>query len=180
MNQMSQSPLDLRLGPITRAQIKKLKLQEDDGMIAYMEDALKSKVGEFEDQGKHPKLLTMCSIFKEQSKAQLEVNLANCWEGCTLPPMARPLLPLPVRFCLDFPRHWQPTADRRFYPPVASRFHVGFGLSVLLDEILYIQVVFQLFIKGFIGFSLECRSYKSSIKVLQEGGDLGKDLNPMQ
>ncbi|KAI5664060.1 hypothetical protein M9H77_23383 [Catharanthus roseus] len=61
----SQSPLDLKLASITRAQRKKLKLQGDDDMIAFMEDALKSKVREFEDQGKHPKLFTMCSIVKK-------------------------------------------------------------------------------------------------------------------
>ncbi|KAI5653845.1 hypothetical protein M9H77_31032 [Catharanthus roseus] len=62
MNRTSQSLLDLKLGPITRAQRKKLKFQRDDSMIAYIEDTLKSKVGEFEDQGNHPKLFTTCSI----------------------------------------------------------------------------------------------------------------------
>ncbi|KAI5675862.1 hypothetical protein M9H77_06812 [Catharanthus roseus] len=63
MNQMSQSPLDLKLGPITRAQKKKLKLQEDNNMIAYMEDALKSKIEELDGQGKLPnRVLVLDSI----------------------------------------------------------------------------------------------------------------------
>ncbi|KAI5667462.1 hypothetical protein M9H77_17315 [Catharanthus roseus] len=36
------------LGPMTRDQRKKLKLHEDNNMLAYMEDALKSKIEEFD------------------------------------------------------------------------------------------------------------------------------------
>ncbi|KAI5669029.1 hypothetical protein M9H77_18882 [Catharanthus roseus] len=132
MNWTSQSPFDLKLGLMTR-----------DNMIAYMEDALKSKVAKFEDQEKHPKLFAMCSIVKEQSRDNLRWNLAKCRQECTLP---------------------------RFYPTVAGRPRVGFVLTLL----------FQLFNKGFIGFPLESGSYKSSVEVLQEGGDLGKDLDPIQ
>ncbi|KAI5664191.1 hypothetical protein M9H77_23514 [Catharanthus roseus] len=52
MNRTSQLPLDLKLEPITRAQRKKLKLQEDNEMNAYKEDSLKSKIEEFDGQGK--------------------------------------------------------------------------------------------------------------------------------
>ncbi|KAI5672391.1 hypothetical protein M9H77_12755 [Catharanthus roseus] len=55
MNRKSPSWMEVKLGPITRAQRNKLKLQEDNGMLAYIMEALKSKVHEFEDQGKHPK-----------------------------------------------------------------------------------------------------------------------------
>ncbi|KAI5667353.1 hypothetical protein M9H77_17206 [Catharanthus roseus] len=65
MNRMSQSPSDLKLGSITRAQRKKLKLQEDNDMNAYMEDALKRKIKQFDGQEIPPKLFTMCSIVKE-------------------------------------------------------------------------------------------------------------------
>ncbi|KAI5648879.1 hypothetical protein M9H77_34884 [Catharanthus roseus] len=62
MNQTSHSPLDLKLRPMTRARMKKLKLQEDKDIIAYIEDTLKSKVDAFDGQGKLPNLFTMCSI----------------------------------------------------------------------------------------------------------------------
>ncbi|KAI5676009.1 hypothetical protein M9H77_06959 [Catharanthus roseus] len=75
MNRTSQSPLDLKFCPITRAQRKKLKLQEDNDMIAYIEDAFKSKIKEFDGQGKPPKLFTMCSIFKEQSRKKHGVKI---------------------------------------------------------------------------------------------------------
>ncbi|KAI5669032.1 hypothetical protein M9H77_18885 [Catharanthus roseus] len=55
---------------MTRAQRKKLKLQEDN-MISYVKDALKRKIEELDGQGKLPKLFTMCSIVKEQSREQL-------------------------------------------------------------------------------------------------------------
>ncbi|KAI5676638.1 hypothetical protein M9H77_07588 [Catharanthus roseus] len=44
-------------------------------MISYKEDALKSKVDEFQDQGKHFKLFTMCSIITEQLRAQLVMGI---------------------------------------------------------------------------------------------------------
>ncbi|KAI5664053.1 hypothetical protein M9H77_23376 [Catharanthus roseus] len=72
---MSQSPLGLKLRPITRAQMKKLKLQEDNDMIACMEDALKSKIEELNGQGKLPKLFTVCSIVKKQLREQLELRV---------------------------------------------------------------------------------------------------------
>ncbi|KAI5676276.1 hypothetical protein M9H77_07226 [Catharanthus roseus] len=36
--------MELKLGPITRVQRKKLKTFEDNGMVAYLEEALKSKL----------------------------------------------------------------------------------------------------------------------------------------
>ncbi|KAI5677505.1 hypothetical protein M9H77_08455 [Catharanthus roseus] len=56
---------------MARAQRKKLKLQEDNGMLGYMMEALKSKVDEFEGQGEHLKLVTMFTIIEEQLRNQL-------------------------------------------------------------------------------------------------------------
>ncbi|KAI5649093.1 hypothetical protein M9H77_35098 [Catharanthus roseus] len=39
LNRMSQSPMELKLGPITRAQRRKLKILEDNGTVAYVEQA---------------------------------------------------------------------------------------------------------------------------------------------
>ncbi|KAI5652450.1 hypothetical protein M9H77_29637 [Catharanthus roseus] len=91
-----------------------------------MENALKSKVREFEDQEKHPKLFTICST-----------NLAKCWQECTLLPTVGPPLPSTIGFCLEFLGHWQPTADGRFYLTVAGRSLVCFGLTTLLGGIFY-------------------------------------------
>ncbi|KAI5663921.1 hypothetical protein M9H77_23244 [Catharanthus roseus] len=67
--------MELKLAPITRARMKKLKASngnEDIGMIAYMEEALKNKFGEFGDQGKVSKLFSICLISKDHSRKQLE------------------------------------------------------------------------------------------------------------
>ncbi|KAI5653886.1 hypothetical protein M9H77_31073 [Catharanthus roseus] len=86
--------MEVKLGPMTRGQRKKFKHQEDNGMLAsYMMEALKSKGDEFEDEEKHPKLFTMCTIIKEQSRNQLGVKMATCWRRATLPSMI--ILPLP-------------------------------------------------------------------------------------
>ncbi|KAI5658033.1 hypothetical protein M9H77_26826 [Catharanthus roseus] len=50
LNRMSQSPMELKLGPITRAQRRKLKILKDNGKVAYMEKALKSKLEGFDGQ----------------------------------------------------------------------------------------------------------------------------------
>ncbi|KAI5672852.1 hypothetical protein M9H77_13216 [Catharanthus roseus] len=71
MNQESQEAKDLMTGLSTSARLMKLKTLEDNNMNVYMMEALKSKVDEFEDQGKHPKLFTMCSIIKGQSRKQI-------------------------------------------------------------------------------------------------------------
>ncbi|KAI5653811.1 hypothetical protein M9H77_30998 [Catharanthus roseus] len=70
-NRMSQSPMEIKLGPITRAQRRKLKTLEDIGIVAYMEEALKSKLEWFEGQERSSKLFFMCSISKEQSREQI-------------------------------------------------------------------------------------------------------------
>ncbi|KAI5667463.1 hypothetical protein M9H77_17316 [Catharanthus roseus] len=59
MNWESQEVKDLLNGLSTSARLKKLKTLENYGMIIYMMEALKSKVDEFEDQRKHPKLFTI-------------------------------------------------------------------------------------------------------------------------
>ncbi|KAI5672873.1 hypothetical protein M9H77_13237 [Catharanthus roseus] len=61
MNRKSPSSMEVKLGPMTRTKRKKLKLQEGNGMLAYMMEATKSKVDEVEDQEKHPKLFTICA-----------------------------------------------------------------------------------------------------------------------
>ncbi|KAI5648852.1 hypothetical protein M9H77_34857 [Catharanthus roseus] len=71
MNRTNQSPLDLKLGLITRAQRKKLKLQEDNGMNNYMEDVLKDKIEEFDSQGKLP----ICSQCVQLSRSNQGNNL---------------------------------------------------------------------------------------------------------
>ncbi|KAI5683018.1 hypothetical protein M9H77_04246 [Catharanthus roseus] len=71
MNKRSQSPLGLKISPITRAQRKKLKLQEDNRMITYIEDVLKSKIEELDGQGKLPKVFTI--------ENWLNVTLVGSW-----------------------------------------------------------------------------------------------------
>ncbi|KAI5668630.1 hypothetical protein M9H77_18483 [Catharanthus roseus] len=64
--------MESKSGPITRAQRKKLKIHEDNGMVAYMEEALKSKL-----QGT-----------KQGNK--LEEKLAKYLVETTLPPAVAP------------------------------------------------------------------------------------------
>ncbi|KAI5657954.1 hypothetical protein M9H77_26747 [Catharanthus roseus] len=55
--------------------MKKLKASngnEDNGMVAYMEEALKNKFEEFGDQEETSKLFFICSISKDHSKKQLK------------------------------------------------------------------------------------------------------------
>ncbi|KAI5649471.1 hypothetical protein M9H77_35476 [Catharanthus roseus] len=61
--QESQAAKDLLNGLSTSTMLKKLKAFENNSMIVYIMEALKRKVDEFELQGKHPMLFTMCSIF---------------------------------------------------------------------------------------------------------------------
>ncbi|KAI5676168.1 hypothetical protein M9H77_07118 [Catharanthus roseus] len=56
VDQKSQASMELKLRPMTRARMKKLQAfnrNKDNGMVAYMEKALKNK---FEGQGKASKL----------------------------------------------------------------------------------------------------------------------------
>lgn len=69
MNRMSPSPMVAKLAPMTRAERKKLKLQENNDMLVYMMEALRRKFDELEDRGKNLKLFTMC--VKDQSKKQI-------------------------------------------------------------------------------------------------------------
>ncbi|KAI5676196.1 hypothetical protein M9H77_07146 [Catharanthus roseus] len=55
--------------------MKKLKASngnEDNGMVAYMEKALKNKFEEYGDQGKASKLFSICSLSNDHSRKQLE------------------------------------------------------------------------------------------------------------
>lgn len=99
MNWTIPSLIEVKLGQITRAQRKKLKLQEENGMITYMEEGLKSKNEAFEVQEKTSKMFTNCSIIKDQSMEQLEMIFGYVWEAGTLLLVARTPLLSPVDFC---------------------------------------------------------------------------------
>ncbi|KAI5675970.1 hypothetical protein M9H77_06920 [Catharanthus roseus] len=66
---MSQSPIEMKNGPITRAQRRKPKILEDNGMVAYLEEVLKSKLEGFEGQEKVSKLFSIV----EATKPSIEV-----------------------------------------------------------------------------------------------------------
>ncbi|KAI5652897.1 hypothetical protein M9H77_30084 [Catharanthus roseus] len=93
--------MELKLRLITRAQMKKLKVSngnEDNGMVAYMEKALKNKFEGFGDQGEASKLFSICSISKDHSRKQLEgKNWLSVLEGQPTVNCSLPLLS-PVRF----------------------------------------------------------------------------------
>ncbi|KAI5675822.1 hypothetical protein M9H77_06772 [Catharanthus roseus] len=57
MNRMSRLSMEVKLGPMTRAQRKKLNLQEDNDMLAYMMEALRSKVDKSNQRNKLGKIL---------------------------------------------------------------------------------------------------------------------------
>ncbi|KAI5664405.1 hypothetical protein M9H77_23728 [Catharanthus roseus] len=97
VNRKSQAPMELKLGPPTRAQGKKFKIYDDNvanGLVVFMEEALKNKLEGFEDKGNSSKLLSICTISKDHS-------MARCWRIATLPlTVALPLLSL-VGFWLE-------------------------------------------------------------------------------
>ncbi|KAI5666859.1 hypothetical protein M9H77_16712 [Catharanthus roseus] len=132
MNWTSHSLLDLKLRLMSRAQKKKLKLQENGDMVAYKEDTLKSKIEEFDSQGKLPKLLTMCSTIKAQSREQFGV-----WRHC----------------CLCFTLYWaysnrnHPTADGKVTPTVAGMFlsHHSGGKTLTTND-LELEIVILLYL----------------------------------
>ncbi|KAI5676583.1 hypothetical protein M9H77_07533 [Catharanthus roseus] len=69
--------MELKLGPITKAWIKKLKASfgiGDSGMVSYIEEALKNKFEEFQGQVKTSKLFTIYSISKDYSREKLGVE----------------------------------------------------------------------------------------------------------
>ncbi|KAI5654261.1 hypothetical protein M9H77_31448 [Catharanthus roseus] len=84
MNQESQEAKDLLNGLCTSARLKKLKALEDNGMIVYMMEALKSKLEGFEGQEKMYKLFSKFSICKDQTRNTLEEKMAKFWHGSTL------------------------------------------------------------------------------------------------
>ncbi|KAI5653419.1 hypothetical protein M9H77_30606 [Catharanthus roseus] len=76
--------LDLKLGPMTRAQRKKLKLQRDSDIISYKEDTLKSLIAREASQVVH-------NAFKCQGAIKGTTcgeKLAKSLQEATLPPMA--------------------------------------------------------------------------------------------
>ncbi|KAI5653404.1 hypothetical protein M9H77_30591 [Catharanthus roseus] len=71
---------------------------EDNGMVVYMEEALKNKFEGFGDQGEASKFFSICSISKDSSRKQLErENWLSGGEG-NLPLTIALLLPSPVGF----------------------------------------------------------------------------------
>ncbi|KAI5671397.1 hypothetical protein M9H77_11761 [Catharanthus roseus] len=63
--------MDMKNRPITRAQRSKLKAIEDNGMVAYLEEALKSKLEGYEGQERVSKLFSKCSISKDQTREKI-------------------------------------------------------------------------------------------------------------
>ncbi|KAI5658095.1 hypothetical protein M9H77_26888 [Catharanthus roseus] len=89
--------MELKLGPITRSKhpwMKKLKTSnrnEDNGMVAYMEKALKNKFEEFEGQGKASKF-SISQLTRIIQGNNLMVKMAKYGRKGTLPQM----VPLPL------------------------------------------------------------------------------------
>ncbi|KAI5671545.1 hypothetical protein M9H77_11909 [Catharanthus roseus] len=73
--------MKVKNGPITRAQRRKIKMLEDNGMVAFFEEALKSKLQGFEGQERATKLFSMCSISKDQSREQIGGEIGKVLEG---------------------------------------------------------------------------------------------------
>lgn len=70
----SQEPIDVKLGQLARARAKKLKLHEENeanGMVSYIEEALRKKLEEFEGLEKTSKLFLICTISKDHSGEQI-------------------------------------------------------------------------------------------------------------
>ncbi|KAI5675893.1 hypothetical protein M9H77_06843 [Catharanthus roseus] len=57
MNWMSPSFKEMKLGLMTRSQMKKVQLQEDNDILICIMEALKNKDGEFEGHRKHSKAM---------------------------------------------------------------------------------------------------------------------------
>ncbi|KAI5681337.1 hypothetical protein M9H77_02564 [Catharanthus roseus] len=55
----------------THTKLKKLKALEDNGIVSYLEEALKSKLEGFEGQERASKLFSMSSISKDKTRKQL-------------------------------------------------------------------------------------------------------------
>ncbi|KAI5667622.1 hypothetical protein M9H77_17475 [Catharanthus roseus] len=82
---------------MTRAWINKLKASngnEDNVMVAYMEEALKNN--------------------KDYSREQFDVKMAKYGREGTLPPMVALPLPSPVGFCQPMLENLIPTTDGKF------------------------------------------------------------------
>ncbi|KAI5663546.1 hypothetical protein M9H77_22869 [Catharanthus roseus] len=108
--------MEVKLGPITRAQRKKLKIHEDNGMVAYVEEALKRKLEEFEGQERASKLFSMCSISKDRSKNKLEEKMTKSLKETTLPAMVALGPTLPVGFWIGKLWSSRPTTDEFLFP----------------------------------------------------------------
>ncbi|KAI5681163.1 hypothetical protein M9H77_02390 [Catharanthus roseus] len=122
VNRMSQSLMEVKNGPITRAQRRKLKALEDNDMLEGFEgqerasklfsmcsiskDQTKEQIGGeiaswkgLKVKKRASKLFSMCSISKDQIREHIEEKLAKSLKGATLPLIVALTLPSPVVFC---------------------------------------------------------------------------------
>ncbi|KAI5667415.1 hypothetical protein M9H77_17268 [Catharanthus roseus] len=91
--------MEVKLGPITIAQRRKFKALKDNDMIAFMEEALKSKLEGFEGQERASKLFLKCSIGMDQTREQIEgENGYIILKGIAIPPTIALPLPSPAGF----------------------------------------------------------------------------------
>ncbi|KAI5664162.1 hypothetical protein M9H77_23485 [Catharanthus roseus] len=91
-----------------------------------MEEALKNKFEEFEDQGKVSKLFTIFSISKDHSRNNLMVKMAKYGRKCTLLLMVALPLPSPVGFCWAIAKSSH-TYRRLYVPPNVDIFNQEFN-----------------------------------------------------
>ncbi|KAI5663355.1 hypothetical protein M9H77_22678 [Catharanthus roseus] len=102
MNRESQEAKDLSHEPFTSARSRKLEIHEDTGMVAYIMEALKSKLHGFKGQERASKLFSIVQLARINQGNKLEEKMTKCLKETTLPPMvaqgpivASKLLPAP-------------------------------------------------------------------------------------
>ncbi|KAI5681215.1 hypothetical protein M9H77_02442 [Catharanthus roseus] len=113
---------DEHIRPIARAQKRKLKALEDNGMAAYLEEAFKIKLERFEGQERVSKLFSKCSISNDETRETVEEKFVKYLEEPTLSPMTA-LLKTAL------------TADDRFYPTTAHYKILNRGSSIKGDDL---------------------------------------------
>ncbi|KAI5663362.1 hypothetical protein M9H77_22685 [Catharanthus roseus] len=92
----------LKLGPITRTLMKKLKASngnEDNVMVAYMEEALKNKFEELKAKERHLSCSQFAQLVRIIQGNDLMVKMAKYRRKGSLPPMVALSLPSLVGFC---------------------------------------------------------------------------------
>ncbi|KAI5677054.1 hypothetical protein M9H77_08004 [Catharanthus roseus] len=163
--------MELKFGPMTRARMKKLKAynrNEDNGMTAYMEEALKNK---FERQGKASKCFSICSISKDHQGNNLIVKIAKYGRKGTLPPMIAPPLPSLIGFCCALMGYLIPTTYGSFLlrSAIGSSNCVIGVLTPLFPQVYEAWILIGLFI-GELGLKILNRGSS------RKGGDPWKGL----